>query len=108
MIRLLSALIAVSAIAVAAQNASAQYYVPNFVPTYGYTYSAPPVYYYYPPPRYEYYRRAYRYRRPVVNVPVYVVPQRTTTIRSTTTETRPQVTHPSHYFGDPHASHYFP
>lgn len=106
---ILLGIIAFAGCAIGSESASAQYYVPNFV--YRVPYQAP-VYYNYAP-RVEYYPRVYRsYYSPYLYPPGSVINiygrRRTVRVQSTTTEARPITGHPSHYFGDPHASQYFP
>ena len=98
-------------VAVATQEARAQYYIPPTVPIYNFTQPAPIVYYSVPRYEYRYYPR-WRYRsfyRPF-NYNVYIVPPSRTqssTSPSTTTRERPSGVHPSQYLGNPHASQYF-
>ena len=102
MIRVLAGVIAASVIVFSAQQAKAQYYIPSYVRMYV-PYTQPAPYYYYSVPRYDYRyypRRRYRSRY-YPGYPVYVVPRTTQTVPSEPFDTS---VHPSHYFGDPHAS----
>jgi hypothetical protein len=116
MIRMiLLGIVAFVACAIGSAQASAQYYVPNFV--YRVPYQAPVTYYrsarvpYYPRVYRYYDSRYYGYPPGTVIYNIYG-PRRTVRVPSTgttqPTESRPITGHPSHYFGDPHGSQYFP
>lgn len=90
--------------ALGSQNADAQNPIPNWIvrpqyvaPTYYYVPRARgyvPTYYGYNP-YYNPYRNVYRYRPQTITIQTTPAPG-----------TRLQTNHPSHYFGDPHASQF--
>lgn len=102
MIRILAVLFAASTILLSAGQARGQYYIPSYVPMYRpYIQPSPYVYYRYD---YGYFpRRRYRsyYYPPTYNV--YIVPRSNGSVQQPTPRPSNGV-HPSHYFGNPHAS----